>query len=977
MQIPDELIEACKNNKCVPFVGAGMSAQSGLPSWSDIINEMSSFLINRSLRKVDEENWLKQNGALLVAERFKETITRSQYQIHLNKWFDPPEVNLSNAHTSLFKIKWPFLITTNFDRLLELAYSNARQKMARTPITFEELVRAEASNEPYILKLHGSVEDPESIVLTETDYARMDSDKNDMLKHIEKSIMVFKKVLFLGFSMKDPEIRSAFLKSRIHSKGYALGDFTVLTKPNAVEKEIWEKRGLTVIALNDHSELSEFLNILDTLINSDQPINASNTKAINSISSTSIETNNIDTTYLPPLPDPFVELSISLSSMQEASEEGSYYVLPNDYESLLSANSIITITGEAGSGKTTILNGAVQYLNKNNRPFIFVKAAHLEAKHVSLKKHISELTHSDKINIPVLIDGLDECNPELASSILSILHDFFENNPKFTGIVTTRPIDAPELKNMPRYSVLPLSEPEFFKLAIGDIHSTKRLQSILSLSPSLHGRPLHAKTIGAYIEDNNKEPETEADYALWLLDNYYETENINEEIRNSLEVVASELYIKTKAVVWSLADWATTAQDVFPIEDQIKSVIDSIIELTGEDKLFIGSGGKLVPRHRTAYEAMVGRGLSRTGGLNRLLTNTTTVDETSIMLACLLKTLPIEAAKKSMAIVVRRAPWLAARVMLGAGEESEIKDLLLNKDFELDLTSAIRHGVAILGATSYIDFVKPLFSRSIRNPSLLWAAVDSLESLVETLTDEKDIVRARSLLNRLWDEHKESTETIVWIDIPGGYYKCGTNEGQDIDEEPEHEVFLNPFRLSKFQITNVQYEQFDPLYIRDRLSLEDDMPAVNITWHEAQLFCRWVTGNSGGRLPTEAEWESACRAGTSTRYYWGEQFDSKMANCGENNRGMTTVGSYPPNRFDVYDMAGNVYEWCFDWYHDKYYSNYSKINPTGPTTGRMKSMRGGSWGRSANASSCSYRVRQVPETRDVLVGFRACWPYHT
>lgn len=975
MQIPEELIEACKNNKCVPFIGAGMSSQSGLPSWSDIINEMSSFLVKRSSRKSDEESWLKQNGALEVAERFKETITRSQYQTHLNKWFDPPAVNLSNAHASLFKIKWPFLITTNFDRLLELAYSNSRQKMARTPITFEELVRAEASNEPYILKLHGSVENPESIVLTETDYARMYSDKHDMLEHIEKSIMVFKKVLFLGFSMKDPEIRSAFLRSRISSKGYALGDFTVLTKPNVVEKEIWEKRGLTVIALNDHSELPEFLNELDTLINSDQQTKISSIKAVNSINITSIK--NTDTTYLPPLPNPFVELSISLSSIQDANEEGSYYVLPNDYESLLRANSIVTITGEAGSGKTTILNGAVQYLKKSKRPFIFVKAAHLEAKHVSLKKHISEMSHSDKINIPVLIDGLDECKPELASSILSNLHDFFENNPKFTGIVTTRQIDVPELKNIPRYSVLPLSEPEFFKLAIGDVHSTKRLQSILSLSPSLHGRPLHAKTIGAYIEDNNKEPETEADYALWLLDNYYESENIDEETRNSLEVVASELYIKTKTVVWSLADWATAAQDVFPMEDQIKSVVDSIIELTGEDKLFIGSEGKLIPRHRTAYEAMVGRGLSRTGGLTRLLTNTATVDETSIMLACLIKTLPIEAAKQSMAIVVGRAPWLAARVMLGAGEESEIRDLLLNKDFELDLTSAIRHGVAILGATSFIDFVKPLFSRSIRNPYLLWEAVDSLESLLKTITGEKDIVRARSLLDRLWDEYKKSKATIEWIDVPGGYYKCGTNHGQDIDEEPEHEVFLNPFRISKFQITNVQYEQFDPLYIRDRLSLEDNMPAVNITWHEAQLFCRWVTGDNGGRLPTEAEWESACRAGTKTRYYWGEQFDSKMANCGENNRGMTTVGSYPPNRFDVYDMAGNVYEWCFDWYDDKYYANHSKIDPTGPTTGRMKSMRGGSWGRSANASSCSYRVRQVPETRDVLVGFRACWSYRT
>lgn len=973
MKIPIDLIDACKNKKCIPFIGAGMSVQSGLSTWSDIISEISDILSEKSEDPKSELMWIKDNGALEIADRFKTSLTPANYQKYLDKWFDTPGLLPSDAHNLLFSIKWPFLVTTNFDRLLELAYSNVCNRMARIAITFEQLVRAEATNSPYILKLHGSVDDPESVILTETDYARMGTERKDMLDHIEKNIMTFKRLLFIGFSMKDPEIRSAFLRSRISAKGYAVGDFIVLTAPHKADVEIWEARGLTVISLNGHDELPLFLDELSCLISTDLSIITQTPPQKKRPSQT--KSNALG--CLPPLPFPLVNLNIFASDERYKDKGKRQYTLPKEFKSFLRLGGIISIIGEAGSGKSTILSSATSYLKENRLPFLFIKAAQLDTERLSLRKFVTNLVSSNQLKMTVLVDGLDECRKELASSIISDLCQFSDNEREFCAIVTSRPIKLPEFQETNIYIIQPLSEQDFLTLAQGEGQNTSHLRNLFNLAPSLHGRPLHAQSIGNYVHEIGVEPESEADYALWLLEHYYSQQGIDKKYQSWIELTASQLYISKQSFIWSLADWAQSAQEILPQEEQHQAVIGSVSMLIGEDKLFIPSQGKLIPRHRTAFEAMVGKGLSHSGGLDKFLTIPGPIDESSIMLACLIKSLPPNNAKKNLGVVINRAPWLAARVMLGAGAQSGIRELLLDSEFELDLSSAIRHGVAILGASSFIDFVSPLFSRDLRNPTLLSEAVDTLESLCSTLPRGREKVRASALLNQLWAEHEKCTLSIDWVDVPGGYFKCGTNNGLDVDEEPEHTVFLNPFRLSIHQITNLLYEQFSPLYKRDRLSLEDDMPAVNVTWHESQLFCRWISGNKGGRLPTEAEWETAARGGTTTRFYWGNDFDPSMANCGENMRGMTRVGAFPPNPIGLYDMAGNVYEWCFDWYDDRYYVSCPKLNPKGPLTGRMKSMRGGSWGRSANAAASAYRVRQVPETRDVLVGFRACWPHQS
>ena len=152
--------------------------------------------------------------------------------------------------------------------------------------------------------------------------------------------------------------------------------------------------------------------------------------------------------------------------------------------------------------------------------------------------------------------------------------------------------------------------------------------------------------------------------------------------------------------------------------------------------------------------------------------------------------------------------------------------------------------------------------------------------------------------------------------IPSGVFVMGSAEG-DYDEAPVHEVWVDSFRMSSCEITNAQYEAFDKGHKRE-FSAGDNDAVVNVTWEEAEAYCKWLSERTGKnyRLPTEAEWEYACRAGTSTPYYTGNSLPSVMQKEQATNRDLKpvdlTVGQTTPNNFGLYDMHGNVEEWCQD-----------------------------------------------------------------
>ena len=195
----------------------------------------------------------------------------------------------------------------------------------------------------------------------------------------------------------------------------------------------------------------------------------------------------------------------------------------------------------------------------------------------------------------------------------------------------------------------------------------------------------------------------------------------------------------------------------------------------------------------------------------------------------------------------------------------------------------------------------------------------------------------------------------------------------DYDEEPIHEVRVDSFRMSICEITNRQYEAFDRKHNRE-FSVGDNDAVVNVTWEEAEAYCKWLSERTGKnyRLPTEAEWEYACRAGTSTPYYTGNSLPSAMQKEQATNRDLKpvdlTVGQTTPNNFGLYDMHGNVEEWCQDWYGP--YSSIAQTNPGGPSDGLYKVSRGGSHNTPVKYLRSANRMAATPDDFHAQIGFR-------
>lgn len=236
--------------------------------------------------------------------------------------------------------------------------------------------------------------------------------------------------------------------------------------------------------------------------------------------------------------------------------------------------------------------------------------------------------------------------------------------------------------------------------------------------------------------------------------------------------------------------------------------------------------------------------------------------------------------------------------------------------------------------------------------------------------------------SRTWTEPATGME-FVWI--PKGCFRMGSSwneEGQRPDETPAHSVCVDGFWMGKYEVTQGQWRKVmggNPSFFAG----DDSFPVEKVTWEKAKEFAGELSLSNNGqiRLPTEAEWEYACRAGTSTPFSFGEMIVVDQANYdgdfvygngreGEYRRKTMPVGSLPPNAFGLHDMHGNVWEWCEDVYESDFYGRSPKSNPVNTAQGERRVLRGGSWYSYPWDLRSASRGRLRKDFRAMSIGFR-------
>jgi formylglycine-generating enzyme required for sulfatase activity len=337
------------------------------------------------------------------------------------------------------------------------------------------------------------------------------------------------------------------------------------------------------------------------------------------------------------------------------------------------------------------------------------------------------------------------------------------------------------------------------------------------------------------------------------------------------------------------------------------------------------------------------------------------------------------------------------------------RDFLADHGFELMSLAEFRSLLQSIESNTLSEFdrIKQSMANAgfpqLQSKSIEYAKVELKVNAVETgdalgefsfetvtVNERGKVIDRQSLTAKFFKE--PIAAGLEMVAIPSGRFMMGsptTERERYEDEGPQHEVMVSPFFMGKYPVTQAQWRAIanTPVEEQEIDSSEfkgDDLPVENVLWEQAQEFCARLSRESGRsyRLPSEAEWEYACRAGTTTTFHFGETITGKFANYNSGiiyrkevkvkRRGQTSpVGIFPANAFGLYDMHGNVWEWCQDNWHDNY--NESPNDGSAWIFGDDSSeytLRGGSWDNIPRNCRSAVRTDHYPEKRTNNLGFR-------
>ncbi|MCK5056745.1 MAG: SUMF1/EgtB/PvdO family nonheme iron enzyme [Candidatus Aminicenantes bacterium] len=285
-----------------------------------------------------------------------------------------------------------------------------------------------------------------------------------------------------------------------------------------------------------------------------------------------------------------------------------------------------------------------------------------------------------------------------------------------------------------------------------------------------------------------------------------------------------------------------------------------------------------------------------------------------------------------------------------------------------------------------------------RDDKVVALTLEKLIKLIDSGATLEERFEAGEILGSLGDPriHEDNM-----IKVEAGEFTRGSESKEVYDwEKPVRTIYLDEYMIGKYQVTNEEYRRFvedggyanedfwapegwqwkekggiiEPRYWHDRKWNGPNFPVVGVSWYEACAYAEWLSKTTGEpyRLPTEAEWEKAARGTDGRTYPWGEGIDKKKCNYNANLGRTSPVGIFPQGTspYGCFDMAGNVWEWCSDWFDEKYYEKSPDKNPQGPAHGGYRVLRGGSWFYDAGNVRAAFRYGDEPSDRWSYTGFR-------
>ena len=267
---------------------------------------------------------------------------------------------------------------------------------------------------------------------------------------------------------------------------------------------------------------------------------------------------------------------------------------------------------------------------------------------------------------------------------------------------------------------------------------------------------------------------------------------------------------------------------------------------------------------------------------------------------------------------------------------------------------------------------------------------------------KKYLLTGISILTMFITSYGQSKNLVIqMVKVEGGKFLMGSPDENKIaenDEQKQHEVTVASFEINRLEVSVWEWKQYckktkKKMPAQQVWGINDNYPITNITWNEAITYCNWLSKQdgyipvytivgpnvvcnfaaNGYRLPTEAEWEYAAKGGKKSKnnVFAGSNISNEIAWQQNNSEKRPhAVGTKLANELGIYDMSGNVWEWCYDWYNKDYYKNEDGNNPTGPIRGEKKSVRGGSWDSKESYLRTSNRISTTPDKTHEFYGFR-------